>query len=140
MGRTKYASAKRASITADSVGSNGSRCRLWKFELQQWADATGLIVEVCHYPPGTSKWNEIEHRLFCHIARNWQGVPLETLEVAVESIGATTTKAGLEVHAGIDEGTYEKSRIVSDRELAECQIKPKDFHGEWNYEIHPRVR
>jgi hypothetical protein len=140
LGRAKYGSAKRVLITADSGGSNGSRCRLWKFELQQWADETGLIVEVCHYPPGTSKWNKIEHRLFCHITRNWQGVPLETLEVVVESIGATTTKAGLEVHAWIDEGTYEKGRKVSDEELAECQIQPKDFHGEWNYEIHPRVR
>ena len=127
-------------ITADSGGSNGSRCRLGKWELQQWADETGLIVEVCHYPPGTNKWNKIEHRLFCHITRNWQGVPLETLEVVVESIGATTTKTGLEVHAWIDEGTYEKGRKVSDQELAECQIKPKDFHGEWNYEIHPRAR
>jgi len=140
LGRQRYAGAKRILVTADSGGSNGSRNRLWKLELQQWADETGLIVEVCHYPPGTSKWNKIEHRLFCHITRNWQGRPLETLEVVVESIGATTTGAGLEVHAWLDEGTYEKGRVVSDDELAECIIKRNAFHGEWNYEIHPRVK
>jgi hypothetical protein len=109
-------------------------------ELQKWADETGLIIEVCHYPPGTSKWNKIEHRLFCHITRNWQGVPLETLEVVVESIGATTTKTGLEVHAWLDENTYDKGRKVSDEELAKCKIIPNEYHGEWNYEIHPRER
>ena len=103
------------------------------------ADETGLVIEVCHYPPGTSKWNKIEHRLFCHITRNWQGVPLETLEVVVESIGHTTTAAGLEVHAWLDEGTYEKGRKVSDAELAACKIKRHGFHGEWNYEMHPRT-
>jgi len=125
LGRKRYAGAKRILVTADSGGSNGSRNRLWKLELQQWADETGLIVEVCHYPPGTSKWNKIEHRLFCHITRNWQGRPLETLEIVVESIGATTTEAGLEVHAWLDEGTYEKGRVVSDEDLAECVIKRK---------------
>ena len=93
---------------------------------------------MCHYPPGTSKWNKIEHRLFCHITKNWRGVPLETLEVVVESIGATTTKTGLEVHAWLDEGEYEKGRKVSDEELAEGRIIRLDYHGEWNYEIHPR--
>lgn len=139
LGRKRYAGARRVLITADSGGSNGSRSRLWKLELQKWADETGLIVEVCHYPPGTSKWNKIEHRLFCHITRNWQGTPLETLEVVVESIGATTTEAGLEVHAWLDEGTYEKGRAVSDEDLAECIIKRDAYHGEWNYEIHPRA-
>jgi hypothetical protein len=139
LGRKRYGRAKRLLVTADSGGSNSSRCRLWKVELQQWADETGLIVEVSHYPPGTSKWNKIEHRVFCHITRNWQGMPLETLEIVVESIGATTTEAGLEVHAWIDEGTYEKGRKVSDEELAECTIKRHAYHGEWNYEIHPRV-
>jgi hypothetical protein len=138
LGRKRYGRAKRVLVTADSGGSNSSRCRLWKVELQKWADETGLIVEVCHYPPGTSKWNTIEHRLFCHITRNWQGMPLETLEIVVESIGATTTETGLEVHAWIDAGTYEKGRKVSDEELAECNIKRHDYHGEWNYEIHPR--
>ena len=138
LGRKRYAGAKRILVTADSGGSNGSRNRLWKLELQKWADETGLIVEVCHYPPGTSKWNKIEHRLFCHITRNWQGRPLETVEVVVESIGATTTETGLEVHAWLDEGTYEKGRVVSDHDLAECVIKRNAYHGEWNYEIHPR--
>ena len=138
LGCRRYAGAKRVLITADSGGSNGSRNRLWKLELQELADETGLIFEVCHYPPGTSKWNKIEHRLFCHITRNWRGKPLETLEVVVESIGATTTETGLEVHAWLDEGTYEKGRTVSDDELAECTIRRNAYHGEWNYEIHPR--
>jgi hypothetical protein len=138
LGRKRYGGAKRLLVTADSGGSNSSRSRLWKVELQKWADETGLIVEVCHYPPGTSKWNKIEHRLFCHITRNWQGTPLETLEVVIESIGATTTDAGLAVHAWLDEATYEKGRKVSDRELAACHIKRHNYHGEWNYEIHPR--
>jgi Rhodopirellula transposase DDE domain len=140
LGRDRYASAKRVLITADSGGSNGSRNRLWKWELQKWADESGLIVEVCHYPPGTSKWNKIEHRLFCHITRNWRGRPLETLEVVVESIGATTTETGLEVHAWLDEGAYEKGRVISDEELAECLIKTNAYHGEWNYEIHPHAK
>jgi hypothetical protein len=138
LGRQRYGRAKRVLVTADSGGSNGSRCRLWKVELQKWADETGLIVEVCHYPPGTSKWNKIEHRVFCHITRNWRGVPLETLEVVVESIGATTTEAGLEVHAWLDESLYETGRKVSDEDLAGCHIKRDAYHGEWNYEIHPR--
>jgi hypothetical protein len=140
LGRKRYGRAQRLLVTADSGGSNSSRCRLWKVELQKWADETGLIVEVCHYPPGTSKWNKIEHRLFCHITRNWQGTPLETLEIVVESIGATTTETGLEVHAWIDEGTYEKGRKVSDEELADCHIRRNKYHGEWNYEIHPRAK
>jgi Rhodopirellula transposase DDE domain len=140
LGRTRYPKARRIVVTADSGGSNSSRSRLWKVELQRWADETGLIVEVCHYPPGTSKWNKIEHRLFCHITRNWRGVPLETLEVVVESIGATTTKAGLEVHAWLDGGAYEKGRVVSDAELAACAIRQDEYHGEWNYELHPRAQ
>jgi transposase len=139
LGRRRYATARRLLITADSGGSNSARSRLWKIELQRLADETGLIIEVGHYPPGTSKWNKVEHRLFCHITRNWQGVPLETLEVVVESIAATTTATGLEVHAWLDEGTYAKGRKVSDAELAECIIKRHEFHGEWNYEIHPRT-
>ena len=137
LGRARYGRAKRILVTADSGGSNSARSRLWKRELQAFADETGLIVEVCHYPPGTSKWNKIEHRVFCHITRNWRGRPLETLEVVVESIAATTTETGLEVHAWLDEGTYEKGREVSDQELAECTIKRAAYHGEWNYEIHP---
>lgn len=139
LGRKQYGRARRLLVTADSGGSNSSRSRLWKLELQRLADQTGLIVEVCHYPPGTSKWNKIEHRLFCHITRNWGGEPLETAEVVVESIARTTTATGLEVHAWLDENYYEKGRKVSDAELAECKIKTHEFHGEWNYEIHPRA-
>ena len=101
------------------------------------ANATGLIIELCHYPPGTSKWNKIEHKLFCHITRNWQGVPLETLEVIVSLIGNTRTTSGLEVHAWIDGKNYEKARKVTNEELAEVTIVRNKFHGEWNYEIRP---
>ncbi len=138
MGRKRYGSPKRLLITADSGGSNSPRTRLWRVELQRFADETGMIIEVCHYPPGTSKWNKIEHRLFCHITRNWRGVPLETLEVVVNLIGATKTKEGLEVHAWLDGQKYEKGRKVSDAELAAVNIKRNKFHGDWNYEIHPR--
>ena len=140
LGRQRYRSPKRLLITADSGGSNSSRARLWKWELQQFADETGLIVEVCHYPPGTSKWNKIEHRLFCHITRNWQGVPLETLEIVVNLIGSTRTREGLEVHAWLDENTYEKGVKVTDAQMADLAIKRSNFHGDWNYEIHPRAR
>jgi len=139
LGRKRYPKAKRLVITADSGGSNSSRNRLWKLELQRFADKTGMVIEVCHYPPGTSKWNKIEHRLFCHITRNWQGVPLETHEIVVESIGNTKTTEGLEVHVWLDEASYEKGRKVSDKELDECVIIRHTFHGEWNYEIHPRT-
>lgn len=138
IGSIRYRNANRIVVTADSGGSNSSRSRLWKMELQNFADETGLIVEVAHYPPGTSKWNKIEHRLFCHITRNWRGRPLKTLEIVVESIGATTTEKGLEIHAWIDDEKYEKGKKVTKEQLSQCQIKPFDFHGEWNYEIHPR--
>jgi transposase len=139
LGRKRYRSPKRLVITADSGGSNGSRNRLWKLMLQKFADETGMIVEVCHFPPGTSKWNKIEHRLFCHITRNWQGVPLETLEVVVQLIGSTRTTEGLEVHAWLDDRMYEKGRKVTVLEYDELHTKPNAFHGEWNYEIHPRT-
>jgi Rhodopirellula transposase DDE domain len=139
LGRRRYRRATRVLVTADSGGSNSPRGRLWKVELQKLATETGLIFEVCHYPPGTSKWNKIEHRLFCHITSNWRGEPLENLKVVVESINSTTTQAGLEVHAWLDEGQYEKGREVSDEELAECRIKRNKYHGDWNYEIHPRM-
>ena len=139
LGKQRYGSPKRLLITADSGGSNGSRTRLWKLELQRFADETGMIIEVCHDPPGTSKWNKIEHRLFCHITRNWQGVPLETLEVVVNLIGSTRTRQDLEVHAWLDENKYEKGRKVSDVQFAELYIKKNKLHGDWNYEIHPRT-
>lgn len=139
MGRRRYRAPKRLLITADSGGSNSPRTRLWLWELQQFADETGLILELCHYPPATSKWNKIEHRLFCHITRNWQGVPLETLEIVVNLIGSTKTKQGLEVHAWLDSQKYEKGRKISNAEFAEIHIKRNKFHGDWNYEIHPRI-
>ena len=124
-------------VTADSGGSNGSRCRLWKVELQRWADETGLIVEVCHDPPGTSKWNKIEHRLFGQIAVNWRGQPLTSLEAIVGLISATTTQTGLRVRAGIDRGLYPSGIEVSDAQLAAVRIRRARFHGEWNYTILP---
>jgi transposase len=138
LGKKRYRNPRRLLVTADSGGSNSSRNRLWKLELQKFADETRMIIEVCHFPPGTSKWNKIEHRVFCHITRNWQGVPLETLEIVVKLIGATRTTTGLEVHCWIDEDEYDKGRKVTNAEMHELSIKRAAFHGEWNYEIHPR--
>lgn len=138
LGCQRYAAPRRLLITADSGGSNSPRTRLWLTELQSLANELEMIIEVCHFPPGTSKWNKIEHRLFCHITRNWKGVPLETLEIVVSLIGSTTTEEGLEVHAWLDSQTYEKGRTVSDTELSAVQIKRNPFHGDWNYEVHPR--
>lgn len=140
LGKKRYPRATRLLITADSGGSNSPRTRLWRVELQRLADQLGQIIEVCHYPPGTSKWNKIEHKLFCHITRNWQGVPLETFEIVVNLIAATRTETGLEVHAWIDEKEYPDKIQVSDEELAEVQIHRNRFHGEWNYEIRPRTK
>ena len=135
LGSERYPHAQRLLITADCGGSNSPRTRLWRWSLQQFANEVGLTIEVCHYPPGTSKWNKIEHRLFCHITRNWQGIPLETLEIVVNLIGATTTKSGLEVHAWLDEAEYEKGKKLTDSQLAEVRIRRDPFHGEWNYKI-----
>ena len=140
LGCQRYAAPRRLLITADSGGSNSPRTRLWLTELQSLANELEMIIEVCHFPPGTSKWNKIEHRLFCHITRNWKGVPLETLEIVVSLIGSTTTEEGLEVHAWLDSQTYEKGRTVSDTEFSAVQIKRNPFHGEWNYEVHPRLK
>lgn len=137
MGAKRYHAPRRVLITADCGGSNSPRTRLWLSELQKLANKTGMIFEACHYPPGTSKWNKIEHRLFCHITRNWQGVPLETHEVVVNLIGSTTTGEGLEVHAWLDRKLYKKGRKITAEELGEISIKRNKFHGEWNYEIHP---
>lgn len=137
MGKKRYGNAKRLLITADCGGSNSPRTRLWRLVLQRFANETGLKIELCHYPPGTSKWNKIEHRLFCHITRNWQGVPLESHEIVVNLIGATKTTTGLEVHAWLDESEYEKSKKVTDDQLADVTIKRNEFHGEWNYQIIP---
>jgi len=137
LGRRRHPQATRLLITADSGGSNSSRNRLWKVELQTLSNETGLAIEVCHFPPGTSKWNKIEHRLFCHVTRNWQGQPLETLEIVVNLIGSTTTETGLKVYAKLDASTYEKGRKVSDEEFATVNLTPSRFHGEWNYVIRP---
>jgi hypothetical protein len=137
LGRKRFPSGKRLLITADCGGSNSPRTRLWRWELQRFANETGLKIELCHFPPGTSKWNKIEHRLFCHITRNWQGVPLETLELVVNLIGNTKTKEGLEVHAWLDERQYQKSRKVTNQQLLDVRIQRHKFHGEWNYTILP---
>ena len=139
LGKNRYRNPRRLLITADSGGSNSSRNRLWKTELQKLADETRMIIEVCHFPPGTSKWNKIEHRVFCHITRNWRGVPLETVEIIVKLIGSTRTETGLEVHCWLDEDQYDKGRKITDAEMQELLIKPNAFHGEWNYEIQPRT-
>ena len=137
MGRERYPNARELTITADGGGSNGSRVRLWKVELQKFADATDLIVHVHHYPPGTSKWNKIEHRLFCQITQNWRGRPLTDRLAVVELIAATTTKTGLRVESVLDTNTYEKGIKVSDAEMQALNIKGDDFHPEWNYTIRP---
>jgi transposase len=138
LGRRRHREAQRLLITADSGGSNSCRNRLWKVELQRLSNEIGLEIEVCHFPPGTSKWNKIEHRLFCHVTRNWRGQPLETYEIVVNLIGSTTTKSGLTVHAKLDAGTYKKGQKVPDEKLAAVNLKPSRFHGEWNYVIRPK--
>jgi transposase len=137
LGRRRYLEASRLLITADSGGSNSSRNRLWKVKLQELTDETGLEIEVCHFPPGTSKWNKIEHRLFCHVTRNWRGQPLESYEIVVNLIGSTTTESGLKVHAKLDETQYEKGHKVSNEEFLAINLTPSRFHGEWNYVIRP---
>lgn len=139
LGSTRYRQPSRLLITADCGGSNGYRTRLWKLQLQQLADELGMIIEVCHYPPGTSKWNKIEHRLFCHITRNWRGVPLESHEIVVNLVSSTRTSEGLEVHCWLDQDAYQTGRKVSDDEMKTIHLKKHKFHGEWNYEIHPHV-
>jgi transposase len=138
LGCQRYAAPSRLLLTADSGGSNGHRNRLWKHELQRLADTTGMLIEVCHYPPGTSKWNKIEHRLFCHITRNWRGVPLVTHEVVVNLVSSTRTNTGLEVHWWLDATAYPKGRRVSKQEYATIRLRRNKFHGDWNYEILPR--
>jgi hypothetical protein len=138
MGQGCYPAAQELLIVADGGGSNGSRTRLWKTELQRFADDTGLAVSVCHLPPGTSKWNKIEHRLFAYISQNWRGRPLVSFEVIVNLIADTTTATGLEIQAELDTNAYPKGRKVSDEELASVQMVRDPFHGEWNYTIQPQ--
>jgi len=137
IGRIRYPAAKRLLITADGGGSNGSRVRLWKRELQQLADELGISIEVHHLPPGTSKWNKIEHRLFSFITQNWRAKPLISYRVIVDLIAATTTKTGLKVHCELDDNKYAKGVVVSDDEMESLNIQRAAFHGEWNYTIAP---
>jgi transposase len=137
LGAERYPTARALQITADCGGGNGNRIRLWKIELQKLADETGLTIGVCHFPPGTSKWNKIEHRLFCHISQNWRGRSLISYQVIINSIAATTTSAGLKVFARLDERDYPKKVEVSDKELAAVNLTRDPFHPEWNYTIAP---
>lgn len=137
MGRLTYPDAKELLITADGGGSNGSRNRLWKLELQKFTDKTQLAVEVCHFPPGTSKWNKIEHRMFSHITKNWRGKPLTSHEVIVNLIANTTTDAGLKIQAAIDSKEYPTGIKISDKEMKVINLEKNAFHGEWNYNIGP---
>ena len=137
MGSKEYPDAKKLLITADGGGSNSSRSRLWKIVLQKLADETNLIISVCHFPPGTSKWNKIEHRMFAFITKNWRGRPLVSHEVMVNLISNTTTEKGLRIRAALDENQYPTGKKVSDQELESVNIKKAVFHGEWNYKISP---
>ena len=137
MGQTAYPGAHRLLVMADGGGSNGSRNRLWKAELQRFSDETGIEITVCHFPPGTSKWNKIEHRLFSAISQNWRGRPLTSHEVIVSLIAATTTATGLKVNAELDASTYPLGRKVTDAEFESLRLTRNPFHGEWNYVIAP---
>lgn len=138
MGQPLYPAAQHLLITADCGGSNGYRVRLWKVELQKLADELAMVIHVCHFPPGTSKWNKIEHRMFCHITENWRGRPLVSREVVVNLIGNTTTTEGLHIQAQLDEKDYPAGLKVSDQQLAALAMERDDFHGEWNYRLKPR--
>lgn len=138
VGKIRYSSAEKLLVTADGGGSNGTRNRLWKLALQEFADSSGLIVQVCHFPPGTSKWNKIEHRMFCHITMNWRGRPLVSHDVVVNLIANTTTNKGLKIRAELDSGLYALGTVVSKVEMAGLKLERAEFHGEWNYTIFPR--
>jgi hypothetical protein len=138
-GKQRYPQAHRVLITADGGGSNGSRVRLWKWELQRLAAETGLTISVCHFPPGTSKWNKVEHRLFAFISQNWRGKPLVSYAVILSLIAATTTATGLTVESFLDTQTYPAGIKVTDEALATIQLQRDAFHGEWNYTIAPHA-
>lgn len=137
MGKTDYPQARTLLITADGGGSNGSRVRLWKLELQRLADETGLEITICHFPPGTSKWNKIEHRLFSFISQNWRGKPLVSHEVIVNLIAATTSATGLQVACQLDQNSYPPGLKVSKKAMEDINLRRGPFHGEWNYTILP---
>jgi hypothetical protein len=138
MGKECYPNATKLLITADGGGSNGSRVRLWKTELQHFADETGMEISVCHFPPGTSKWNKIEHRMFSYISQNWRGRPLVSIETIVNLIGATKTKKGLVIRTAVDTNEYAKGIKISDSEMETLALVREEFHGEWNYTLYPR--
>ena len=138
MGQATYGQSRRLLITADCGGSNGSRVRLWRKELQKFADEQQLTIQICHFPPGTSKWNKIEHRMFCHITANWRGRPLTSREVVVNLIGNTTSEQGLKIKAALDENLYTAGIKVTDEEMETLSIERDEFHGEWNYKFYPR--
>jgi hypothetical protein len=140
MGSQRYPSARKLLITADGGGSNGSRCRLWKVALQDLASQLGLTIHVSHFPPGTSKWNKIEHRMFCHITQNWRGKPLVSHDIIINLIASTATKTGLKIRAELDRGSYPTGVAVADEELASVNLKRASFHGDWNYAIRPKRR
>ena len=137
MGIYYHNNAHSLLITADGGGSNSSKGKLWKYELQKFANETGLEIEVLHFPPGTSKWNKIEHRLFSYISKNWRGKPLKTYEIVIKLIGATKTTKGLEVECEIDKNNYETGIVINEEMLQETNIIPNGFHGDWNYKILP---
>jgi len=139
MGKETYTNAKTLMITADGGGSNGSRVRLWKYELQKLSNEINMPITVCHFPPGTSKWNKIEHRLFSAISQNWRGKPLLSLQVIISLIASTTTKTGLKVQAGLDKTVYETGIKISDVQMEQLRIIKEEFHGEWNYTIIPNI-
>jgi hypothetical protein len=137
MGRRRYPHARQLLITADGGGSNGSRCRLWKVALQDLAERLDISIAVCHFPPGTSKWNKIEHRMFCHITQNWRGKPLVSHQVIVNLIASTATQKGLRIQAELDKRQYPSGIKVTDAELSQVNLQPDEFHGDWNYKIKP---
>ena len=139
VGRARYSKMRELTITADCGGSNGNRLRLWRVELQNLADETGLTIKVRHYPPGASKWNKIEHRLFCRITKNWRGRPLTDRATVIELIAATTTKTGLKVESVLDPRVYEKGIKVSNAEMKRLDVRGDAFHPEWNYSVIPRM-
>lgn len=139
MGRRRFPRTRRLMITADGGGSNSSRSRLWKLALQELSDQLGLELQVCHFPPGTSKWNKIEHRMFCFITQNWRGRPLVSYQAIVNLIASTTSTKGLTIRAALDDHTYPTGRKVTKEEMATINCTPAEFHGEWNYIIRPRA-
>ena len=139
MGKESHVNATKLLITADGGGSNGSRVRLWKTELQRFADEVNLEISVCHFPPGTSKWNKIEHRMFSYISQNWRGKPLVSIETIVNLIGSTRTKKGLRIQTSVDTNEYSKGIKVTDKEIESLSLERKAFHGEWNYTLYPRI-